>query len=195
GWRHPVLIVTLFFLAGVCGVFGVFWPALKDVAPPAISVPVHQVSTNPVSWFVVLILGLTATLLLPRRRALQREERSQPHQIERSLPSSFAIAAPAVKKPVAEAPKPEEPIFVDVDPANLVELFRTRTSIQAKALTVTYIGKWISVTSSVSNVSGDLDRLTVTTFYNKTIVLDAALGRYRKEQFILLKAQPLPCEA
>lgn len=169
GWRHPVLIVSLFFMAGVCFVFGAFWPALKDVTPPSIAAPVHQISASPVSWFVVLILGLTATLLLPRRRALRYQEKPWPQIVKTPSPPVIAVGL-LDEEPAAPPPSTEEKIFVDIDPAALIELFRTRTTIQAKALTASHIGKWTSLTSKVQNVSGDFDWLAVQLYDGKAIV-------------------------
>lgn len=47
GWRHPILIRSLFALAGVCFVI-VAWLVLKFVSP-AIAATINQVATHPVS--------------------------------------------------------------------------------------------------------------------------------------------------
>jgi hypothetical protein len=64
GWRHPVLIKSLFGLSGFCVVIGVTWPWLNTVSP-AFTEIVNQVSTNPVAWFVVLMFGIATLLLRP----------------------------------------------------------------------------------------------------------------------------------
>ncbi|MGC1368849.1 MAG: hypothetical protein WA831_03285, partial [Methylovirgula sp.] len=75
GWRHPVLIGGLFLLAGACFISGFAWPWIKD-ASPVVTQSVTQVATNPVSWFLVLILGV-ASAHLPSKRASVISESDQ----------------------------------------------------------------------------------------------------------------------
>jgi hypothetical protein len=142
GWRHPALIITLFGLAAICFAFGAGWPAIKEISPPVLSAPVHQIATSPVAWFAVLILGLTASILLPRRRSRFVESKPREPVALRHQP----------ERPVKPAEPPQERIFIDISPEYLIGLYDGRTSIQADALAAMYIGKWMSVTSDVSNV-------------------------------------------
>lgn len=173
GWRHPVLIVGLFLLAGACFFFGASWPALKGIAPASISIPVQQVSTNPVSWFVVLILGLTATLLLPRRRTFQSTENNRVQKAISLEPPIIAIGIDS-ESHTGRTPALEERTFVAINPSELVNIFRTRTSVQAKALTAKYIGKWTSITSQITNVSGNIDWLSVQFYDDEMRVIISA---------------------
>lgn len=63
GWKHPWLIRGLFGAAALCVAFGLGWPWIKDIWP-SVGHEISRVATNPVAWFVVLILGLTASLFL-----------------------------------------------------------------------------------------------------------------------------------
>jgi hypothetical protein len=168
GWRHPLLIISLFALAAFCFAFGAGWPAIKGISPPSLANPVREIATNPVSWFVILVLGMIASILMPRR---QRE--LSPRPIASSPSPSALMPSSSEKKDDSEKQLPlpyQERVFVNVTPAHLVGLFRSRTSIQAKALIAPHIGKWISVTAPVSNVGGDIDRLWVTLNDGGTLV-------------------------
>jgi hypothetical protein len=142
GWRHPALIGGLFSLAGVCLVIGVAWPALKTISPPATAM-VNQVATNPVAWFIVLMLAVAAPLVRPKR----------------NNPASRTPAVVAAT-PVSEATSvPHQPqrVFIDVSPAYLMDLYKNRTSIQGDALAAAYIGKWLVVTGRVRDIYGSVD--------------------------------------
>jgi hypothetical protein len=150
GWKHPALIVTLFGLAAICFVFGAGWPAIKEISSPALSAPVHQIATSPVAWFVVLILGMTASILFPTRRPFRFAE-SKPRELvalsnQPSKPTERA-------QPVKTSESPDGKIFIDVGPIYLTDLYRGRTSIQADALATVYKGKWIAVTGKVNDIS------------------------------------------
>jgi hypothetical protein len=181
GWRHPALIMILFGLAAICFVFGAAWPAIKDISPTALSEPVHQIATSPVAWFAVLILGMTASILMPRRRSRQERATPQLRVAEHSVPS---IVLAKVDKKLEPLPTPQEPVFIDVKPNDLIHIFRTMTSIQAKALTAKHIGKWISHTSQVTNVSGDLDWLAVQLYEGTGGIVSAICSRPASERAI-----------
>jgi hypothetical protein len=66
GWRHPALIFGLFGFAVIFFSAGIGWPFLKTISPPTTAI-VDQIATNPVAWFVVLILGIMAPFLYVRR--------------------------------------------------------------------------------------------------------------------------------
>jgi hypothetical protein len=133
GWRHPVLIGALFGLSGICLIIGVAWPALKTVSP-AVTAIVDQVATNPVAWFAILMLGMTASLLFPKRNSIAAESRAE-------VPALSPVSVTAPQK-----------IFIDVSPAYLIDLYKDRTSIQGDALAAAYMGKWIVITGKVRDI-------------------------------------------
>ena len=143
GWRHPALIFTLFLLAAFCLIFGAGWPAFKEISPPALSAPIHQVATSPVAWFAILILGMTAAVLFPKRRV-------------RASVATAPLASSAQETVVPAAPIPTQPsrkIFIDASPAFLIGLYENRTSLQADALAAAYKGKWISINGTVADIA------------------------------------------
>jgi hypothetical protein len=153
GWRHPVLIGGLFSLAGVCFVAGMAWPVLKTISPPATAM-VGQVATNPVAWFAVLILGMTASLLLPKRISGSLEQRDPTFAAALGLVRSLTTPTKP-KKDNGEV----ERIFVDATPAYLTGLLKDRLVIHGQKLVEPYIGKWLSITGAVTDV--DYDSVTM----------------------------------
>ena len=97
GWRHPILIRSLFALAGVCFVI-VAWLVLKFVSP-AIAATINQVATHPVSWFVVLMFGL-ATLMRPTDGGRTSDSVSKPEIsldfVKNILISTYSPDSPAL---------------------------------------------------------------------------------------------------
>jgi hypothetical protein len=153
GWKHPVLIRSLFSLAAVCFFVGVAWPLLKTVSPPATAM-VKQVATNPVAWFVILILGMTASLLFPKRggrtSGLLEQERpiANIHTVA-PAPATTPASAPATDPTPTPEPKKA---FVNVSPAYLIGLYENRTTQEGDDLAAAYIGKWIPVTGRVHDI-------------------------------------------
>jgi hypothetical protein len=145
GWRHPLLIGGLFSLAGVCLFIGVAWPALKTILPPATAI-VDQIATNPVAWFSILILGVAASIFLPRRRdkissTIEPPVATKISHVSAPTPEILAVkAAPTV---------PQRKVFVNVSPSYLMDLYNERTTVPGDALAAAYIGKWITTTISV----------------------------------------------
>ena len=59
GWRHRVIIFVLFALAAICLSIGIAWPFVDtNTFVPALASDIQKIAENPVSWFVVLILGV-----------------------------------------------------------------------------------------------------------------------------------------
>jgi hypothetical protein len=59
----------LFVFSGrrLCGrLAGIAWPEIKSVSP-SITAIVKQIATHPVSWFVIIILGMGAATFIPKR--------------------------------------------------------------------------------------------------------------------------------
>ena len=107
---------------------GLAWPFAKSVSPSASAV-INQIATNPVAWFVVFILGFTASLL----RAKQK-----------GTPTKNATKA---------ADAPQERMFVDVPINHIRDLYKGRTSIQGDTLALVYIGKWMRVSGKVMDIN------------------------------------------
>ena len=169
GWKHPALIACLFALAGVCFVFGAAWPALKEISPPSLSVPVHQIATNPVSWFAVLVLGMAASILMPKRRR-------SPDRSGQTEAAATRVIQPT-KAEEKEKSEPEEKLVINVTAEHMIGIYKGRTTIQADALAAMYLGKWVTISGTVANVyktrsgyrmiifaAGDYDKLVTFDF-------------------------------
>jgi hypothetical protein len=147
GWKHPLFIRGLFGLAVIFVLMAATWSlGLKNISPAATAV-VSQVATNPVSWFVVIMLGLAAALLAPKRGG------RTPNPVEQRKPiTPVATQAPPPVPVQTPAPMPKK-IFVEVSPSYLMDLYKDRTSVQGDALFAAYIGKWMTVSGNVRDVS------------------------------------------
>jgi hypothetical protein len=152
GWRHPVFVNSLFGLAGVCCVAGVAWPLLKTDSPAATAI-VSQVATNPVAWFVVLILAIIASLLRPKGD----------EQTWRAI-------------------KPEK-VFVNVSPSYLIGLYKNRTTIQGDDLATAYIGKWIHCTVTVGDIIRESYALVAQTYDSDAKFISASFSVKKSENF------------
>jgi tRNA_anti-like len=175
GWRHHVLIGSLFGLAGGCFFVGVAWPWLKTVSLPATAM-VNQVATNPIAWFVVLILGMTASILLPKRggRTSRLPEQRTP------IAHTHTVAHAPAPAP-APAHKPKK-IFVNVSPSYLVGLYKNRTNVQGDEYVAAYIGKWIPVTGTVHDIGTTVTgTLYVQIVDNDRIFISATLNEESPE--------------
>ena len=64
-----------------------------------------------------------------------------------------AEATPALISSPTTAKPSDERVFTDVNPAYLVSLYRQYSTAQADQAVKTYIGKWIKVTGTVSDVT------------------------------------------
>lgn len=151
GWKHPILIGGLFGLAGIFAIVGLGWPIIQSLSPPVTAI-VNQVATSPVAWFVVLMLGIGAALLRPPRGARISSSLEQTQPIIRP----GAIAPPAASVPIslpATIPVPKPQVLIDVTPSYLMGLYENRTSLQGDALAVAYIGKRMTVTGQVLDIS------------------------------------------
>jgi hypothetical protein len=144
GWRHPVLIRGLFGLAAVCAVIGMAWPVLKTLSP-AVTAMVNEVARSPIAWFAVLMLGMAAVLVLPKRGG--GGAAGPPPEARRGSPQQPVPASAPTPKP-----KPQK-VFVNVSPSYLLDLYNDRTTLQGDALASTYIGKWITATFKVYDIS------------------------------------------
>jgi hypothetical protein len=182
GWKHPLLIWILCSLAGICLVIGVAWPIVKTVSPPA-TAAIDQIATNPVAWFAVLILGMTASILLPKRRT------NEPGAVAISLPVRPTSVATAMPTP------PKEKLFIDVSPAYLTELYKNRTSIQGDVLASAFMGKWISATGSVSDVTGYDNYSNIVLFDNdRTMISAVCYGETKKKADGISKGRTVTVE-
>lgn len=118
---------------------------------------------------------------------------------------------PVDQQPKAEATpeaKSSEQVFTDVDPAYLVSLYKQYSTAQADQAVKTYIGKWVKVTGTVSDVTRedrsretlisvsvsmhvktsnkDLDSYTVGASFEDQPSMDRALVLSRKERITVL---------
>jgi hypothetical protein len=152
GWRHPVLISGLFSLAAFCAIAGLGWPLLKT-ASPAVTTIMNQIATNPVAWFVVLMVAVGAALLPPRRRDTAIAPLEQKGLSAASVSAPVSAPIPAHTRAPAPTPKPQpQKVFVNVSPSYLLDLYNDRTTLQGDALAAAYIGKWITATFKVYDI-------------------------------------------
>jgi hypothetical protein len=151
GWKHPLLIYSLFFLAAVFAAAGLGWPILKTISEP-VTATVNQIATNPVAWFVVLMLGMGATLFHPNRDA-KISETSNPLVRTPSPSAVVPIAVPVIEH-TTESPKEEPREFVDTTPEYLLGLRKekNRTQVQTDKLVEPYLGKWIRVSGTIYDI-------------------------------------------
>jgi hypothetical protein len=178
--------VSLFVLAGVCFIFGAAWPAFKEISPPSLSVPVHQIATNPVSWFAVLILGMTASILLPKRRPSPAEHRERAVRPRASGDQPIKVEAP----PSNTATSSKERIFVTVTPATLMGFYDGRTSMQANLLAKNYLGKWIFVQDRVANTNSSGAMVFLSTYNDGRSVMLIFDSSWEERISLLLTGDP-----
>jgi hypothetical protein len=69
GWKHRALVIGLFSLSGLFAMAGSSWPWLKP-ASPNLTKMASDIAGNPVSWFVLFILGLASVVMSGRMRRL-----------------------------------------------------------------------------------------------------------------------------
>jgi hypothetical protein len=63
GWRHPALIRGLFVLAAIFFVAGIGWPLGLKTISPAATAAIRDISTNPVSWFVLFMFVVGSSVI------------------------------------------------------------------------------------------------------------------------------------
>src|SRR5258708_5192364 len=88
GWKHRLLIFTLFAVAAVLFGVGAGWHWIKGYWPEASAVAA-TLATNPVTWFVVIMFGLGAILF--RRTGIQTDSISR----RVAAPAAPVTASPA----------------------------------------------------------------------------------------------------
>jgi hypothetical protein len=132
--------VTFGALSGVCLLAGIFWLQIKTVWP-SFTGAVTSVATNPLAWFIVAMFILSVFAFhSPKKRNIG----------ELRLPPPPAVVAPSV---VSASSPTVQKVFIDVSPSYLTGLYAKRTSMQGDALAAAYIGKWITVTGQVQDIS------------------------------------------
>ena len=139
--------ITFMALTIVSVLAALFWLKIKTIWPPFTETTI-TVGTNPLAWFVVLMFILAVFAF---HRPKNRNE-----GVSRPATSSFLPA-----QQLANAVHALGRIYVDVGPAYLIDLYRGRTSIQGDALAAAYIGKWMSITAKVSDISDYLGGVMV----------------------------------
>ena len=126
GIKHPLVTCGLVVFAVAFISIGLAWPFTKDYFP-ALRTVVEQIATSPVAWFVVLIMGLTASFFLPRRYAVVSKTSVEPHQpagrfenlrvlagtVQPPAPKSTPPGKPAEEKSKPAPQKHEEPAKAD----------------------------------------------------------------------------------
>jgi hypothetical protein len=143
-----------------CLLSGIFWEHVKTVWP-ALTDKIAVVATDPVSWFVIIMFLLAVVAFHPPKSKPSNEERASPRpESHLSLPSAPAPPVPVPLPAVVEVPaKPEVPApkkreFVDVLPETLLGLSTKKdlTRVQADLMIKPYIGKWLRVTGTITDI-------------------------------------------
>jgi hypothetical protein len=137
-----------------------------------------DLAQNP--WYIFFcgfVTGLAAALwvvwLFP--------EKKKDADLFTQLPLCTANIAPVSAQIEAKVPKPKK-VFVNVSPSYLVGLYENWTKVQGDEYVAAYIGKWITVTGTVSDI-----KTTVTgTLYmqiidNDRIFISATLNEEASE--------------
>lgn len=71
-------------------------------------------------------------------------------------------------------------IFIDASPEFLLNLYKDKTSLQGDALAANYLGKWISVTGEVADISEIMGHyIIVILFVNRKMVSATFLTEFR----------------
>ncbi len=160
GWKHPLLIKALFGTGIVLFIGGLFWSELKNVIPNTQTLVIENISDNPESWFVALILALMAWML-PRHPSHQEPKTLAPvsHQepkiINKTTPDfiikSDNLVIPKNKEidDILKLQPTKQKEFTSRSPEFFLNLYKTNTSIQANLLFKPYIGLWINVSGIV----------------------------------------------
>lgn len=86
GWKHWLLISSLFALSGIFVAAGLGWPLIKGISPRA-TLFVTEIATSPVAWFVVIILALTASFFVKNGI----EQKNKPLAVTRDTASTMEI--------------------------------------------------------------------------------------------------------
>lgn len=153
-------------LAGIFLLIGIAWLQVKPLWPP-LTTAVSAVATNPVSWFVVAMFALAIIAFQPRR------PRGEPTPTSEALsPSRIAAVPPTpipMPPPVAAAEPAQEPIeevpreFANTTPEYLMSIRgqENLTRVQTDKLLSVYLGKWMKVTGTVSQIYHRITWLTL----------------------------------
>jgi hypothetical protein len=124
GYRQPLLVACLFGLAVICAAAGLGWSGVRTLSPTFTN-GITQIATDPWAWFFLLVIGMGAVLILPRRQ-------------------------PAL---VRSTHRSKERTFIDIDTDYLIGLYKNRPSIQGDALSEAYIGKWVRVSGIIREIA------------------------------------------
>jgi hypothetical protein len=142
-------------LAGIFLLTGIAWLQVKPLWPP-FTTAVSAIATNPVSWFVVAMFALAIIAFQPRRPHVEPTPAPKPLPLPlvAAVPPSAAAVEP-VPEPIKEAPRE----FINTTPEYLLGIRRQEnlTRIQTDKLLSPYIGKWLKVTGTVTQI---YDRIT-----------------------------------
>src|ERR1700674_3737860 len=95
GWKHRAFIIILFSIAVFFMASGISWPWLKDLSPELREIAI-QVTSNPVSWLSVMVLGLSAVLFI--NKTTPEHNKTESGGSSRYAPASQASELPAKSK-------------------------------------------------------------------------------------------------
>jgi hypothetical protein len=70
GWKHKAFVNSLFGVAGLSFFAAIFWPQIAPYIPESIDVPLGTLSSNLISWLVLLAVAVSAICFLDYRARL-----------------------------------------------------------------------------------------------------------------------------
>jgi len=168
GWKHPVLIGSVFVLGVACLFGGVFWPFVKGVSPTPVVDSITKIGTNPESWFFLFIMALIIWIVPkhPSQKVVfhtsqKSETKNQLGQSADFLAGKAHAEAFYDKQETSEEKKLR--VFTKRTPSDLISVYKSHTGIQAEILLRPNIGQWIEVKGLVFavNRTGALDKISV----------------------------------
>ena len=157
--------ITFGLLAAGCAVAGGFWLLVKKIWPPFTELA-GSVATNPIAWFIIVMFSLAVfALRTPKVKSSIASTSTPAPKLPPDQPASDPVIIPPERK--------EGKIFVDSGPEYLVGLIKNRSRIQAQKLLEPFLGKWIGVRGTVTNIypdfvslNGEVPKLFVTMMLN-----------------------------
>jgi hypothetical protein len=142
GWRHRVLVGSLFGVSGLCVIAAIVYPTI-NVSWPNFTFSLTNIASNAWVWFGLVVFLALYVLIWPTRT---RPEARQ--QIRFSAPQAHSVfPAPMV---VPETAK--QRIVVEVTPEYLMSMHVGHMHTEALRLMEPYLNKWVHLCVSVNNV-------------------------------------------
>jgi hypothetical protein len=201
-WKRPktALALTLvsFGLISSPAWFSDVWSLFSNNAPvPTIMDFILNLPAVKFSWYwLPVLLGLTmlvviTSLLWRGRKRLETEVASAKAKSEPSRTAPSELTEPPSDRAILELTgKHPERIFVEVEPAYLIDLFHDVTSAEGNRRAAPYLGKWIEIEASILNVHDSLrqvDLVFQVPTRGETIVVRGSSENWKQKALTLRK--------